>query len=137
MAKISRRRVLRGAVEGSAVAVALPLLNCFLNENGTALASGLSIPVRFGTWSWGLGIARAAFNPKVTGVGWELPDEIACLKPVQRHLNIFTDYMAYRDSSENLCHYSGWVTSRSGSAPTKGGDKPGETLDVTVANKIG
>ena len=34
--KLSRRRVLRGIVSGSAVTIGLPLLNCFLNDNGTA-----------------------------------------------------------------------------------------------------
>src|SRR5581483_8893990 len=36
---LSRRRVLRGMLNGGLVTLGLPLLNCFLNENGTALAS--------------------------------------------------------------------------------------------------
>ena len=40
MKAFTRRRVLRGMLDGSAVTVALPMLNCFLNGNGTALASG-------------------------------------------------------------------------------------------------
>ena len=52
---MNRRSFLRGSIQGAAVAVGLPLLDCFLNDNGTALASGGPIPVRFGTWFWGLG----------------------------------------------------------------------------------
>ena len=59
MAKYSRRRILRGLLNGSAVSVALPFLNCFLNANGTALASGAPMPVRFGTWFWGLGATNS------------------------------------------------------------------------------
>ena len=61
---LNRRRVLRGMLNGTAVTVALPLLNCFLNGNGTALASGKPMPVRFGTWFWGLGMAQKVFIPK-------------------------------------------------------------------------
>ena len=51
MTTISRRMVLRGAMRGAAIGVSLPLLNAFLNTNGTAIAqTGQRIPVRFGTW---------------------------------------------------------------------------------------
>ena len=44
---------------GCAVNVALPLLNCFLTDNGDAMANGAAIPQRFGTWQWGLGMSEA------------------------------------------------------------------------------
>ena len=40
MSKLSRRRFLKGTLNGGVVTVTLPFLNCFLNDNGTALASG-------------------------------------------------------------------------------------------------
>ena len=40
MNRLNRRRVLRELLNGSAVTVALQLLNCLLNGNGTALAAG-------------------------------------------------------------------------------------------------
>jgi hypothetical protein len=52
---ITRREVLRGSLGGSAVAVALPFLDCFLSSSGEALAGGGPIPVRFGTWFWSMG----------------------------------------------------------------------------------
>ena len=47
---LSRRRVLRGMLGGATVSLGLPLLDCFLNGNGTAMASGAPLPVRFGIW---------------------------------------------------------------------------------------
>ena len=51
---LTRRRILRGMVGGGAVTLGLPFLDCMLNTNGTALAGGRPLPVRFGTWNWGL-----------------------------------------------------------------------------------
>ena len=137
MSTLSRRRVLRGMLNGGAVTITLPLLNCFLNENGTALASGAPLPLRFGTWSWGLGMSEAIFVPKKTGPDFDLPLEIASLKPVQQHINLFTNYHVFKDAAPNLCHHSGWVILRSGIAPMTAENRPGETIDVAVARKIG
>jgi hypothetical protein len=137
MSKLSRRRVLKGMLNGSVVSIALPLLDCFLNENGTALASGVPIPQRFGTWSWGLGMSEAIFVPKKTGPNFDLPPEIAALAPVQEHINLYTNFHVFKDAAPNLCHHSGWVILRSGIAPMTSANKPGETIDVSVAKKIG
>jgi hypothetical protein len=140
--KINRRRVLQGLLNGCAVSVALPLLDCFLNDNGTALAAtgaarGAPIPLRFGTWTWGLGMSEAVFVPKKDGANFDLPPELSALKPVQKHINLFTGFNAFRDDAPNLCHHSGWVILRSGMAPITPQNRPGETIDVTVARKIG
>jgi hypothetical protein len=137
VSSLTRRRVLRGIMNGGVVSVALPLLDCFLNGNGTALASGAPMPVRFGTWYWGLGMSESVFVPKKRGANFDLPEEIAALKPVQKHINLFTNFNCYRDAAPNLCHYTGWVILRSGNAPTSRLDHPGETIDVTVAKNIG
>ena len=135
--RLSRRRVLRGMLRGGAVSVGLPLLNCFLNDNGSALAAGAPMPVRFATWFWGLGMNAAVFVPKTTGSGYELPEELAGIAPVQQHVNVFTNFHGFRDSAPNLCHYTGWIITRSGIAPIANEDKPGETIDVTVSRVIG
>jgi hypothetical protein len=137
MSKYSRRRILRGMVNGTAVSVALPLLNCFLNANGTALASGKPMPVRFGTWFWGLGATNAIFVPQQVGRGYDIPSQLAPVARVREHVNLFTNLMAFRDGEPNLCHHSGWVIGRAGVAPKAEGDKPGETLDITIAGQIG
>jgi len=134
---LGRRRVLRGMLNGGIVTVGLPLLNCFLNENGTAMASGAPLPVRFGTWFWGLGMNSSIFVPKKLGAGYDLPEEIAALAGVRDDINLFTNFNAFRDSAPNICHYTGWIVTRTGQAPSSGEDRPGETIDVTVARAIG
>ena len=134
--ELSRRRVLRGMLSGGAVTVGLPLLNVFLNGNGTALADGAPLPVRFGTWSWGLGLTKQIFVPKKTGANFDLPEEIAALAPVQKHINLFTNFDGFKDANPNLCHKTGWVIMRAGAAPATQQDLPGETIDITIAKEI-
>src|SRR5690606_36924482 len=106
MNSLSRRRVLRGVLNGGAVTVALPLLNCFLNGNGTALANGKPMPVRFGTWFWGLGMQRQAFIPKIVGPDYDITTELQGIKHVKQHINVFTGFNVYKDASPNLCHHT-------------------------------
>ena len=53
---LPRRTLLRGLLGGAAVSMGLPLLEVFLNNNGTALASGSPLPRRFGIFYWGNGV---------------------------------------------------------------------------------
>ncbi|MBT8132120.1 MAG: DUF1552 domain-containing protein, partial [Gammaproteobacteria bacterium] len=135
--KLGRRKFLRGALNGGLVTVGLPLLNVFLNDSGTAYADGMPIPTRFGTWSWGLGMSESIFVPKKTGPAFDLPEEIAALAPVQEHINLYTNFHVFKDDAPNLCHHSGWVVLRSGIAPMTRENRPGETIDVSVARQIG
>ena len=87
---VTRRSVLRGVLGGSAIGVALPFLDCFLNENGTAMAAtGAPIPVRFGTWYWGLGHTpgHAIKQKSQTGAGVEFLEECVSLQEHVPHLN--------------------------------------------------
>ena len=81
MARWSRRTVLRGAFRSAGVAVALPLLDMFLDNNGQALASGAPMPVRFGTWFWGCGVNLARWVPDRTGLVYELKQELLPIAP--------------------------------------------------------
>lgn len=137
LVRLSRRRVLKGMLNGVAVSVGLPLLECMLSDSGTALASGAPMPVRFVTWFWGLGGNTSVFVPKRTGADYDLPEELLPLERVRQHVNVYTNFNAFRDSAPNLCHYTGWIICRSGIAPIAGEDKPGETIDVTIARTIG
>jgi hypothetical protein len=137
MKRIDRRRVLKGILNSGAVTVGLPLLNCFLNGNGNALASGAPMPVRFGTWFWGCGMNAKIFTPAKFGRDFEFPEETAPLAKVKQHLNLFSNYNAYRDNSPNICHHTGWVISRTGIAPDSPDHKPGQTVDAVIAKKIG
>jgi hypothetical protein len=133
----NRRYVLRGMLGGAAVTVGLPVLNCFLNNSGTAFANGSPLPVRFGTWFWGLGMNKAVFTPKTIGPNYDLPEEMASWEPVKQHINVFSGYRVLTDGRPNLCHFSGWVGIRCGQAPVVRGDSPNESMDVTVADRIG
>jgi hypothetical protein len=126
----------RNALKAAGVTVSLPFLNYFLNGNGNALADGTPIPVRFGTWFWGLGMTQNIFIPNKIGKDYDLPEEIKSLESIKNDINILTDFTAFRDNYENLCHYTGWVISRTGQAPKSGDDRPGETLDITISNQI-
>jgi len=108
-----------------------------LNTNGTAFADGKPLPVRFGTWGWGLGMTQSIFVPKKFGADFDLPEEITALAPIKQHINLITNTQAFRDNYQNLCHYTGWVIARTGAAPKDTKDIPGETIDVTIANQIG
>jgi hypothetical protein len=135
--KLSRRSVLRGIVGASAVSVGLPFLECFLNSNGTALASGAALPVRFGTWFWGLGMDSEAFIPKKVGPDYDLPPEIESWKDIKQHVNLLTNYHVITDGKPNVCHFTGWVALRTGSVPITRGYYPGASIDVTIGDVIG
>lgn len=134
---LSRRRLLHGAVGGMSVAVSLPLLDIFLDDGGTAMAAGLPIPQRFGTWFWGLGVNGAQFTPKTTGANWELTAELQPLKNVKQHINVFTNFNVLTDGKPNLCHFTGWVALRCGGVPGGRGQLPGESLDTAIGDVIG
>ncbi len=135
MNRLNRRRVLRGMLNGGAVTVGLPLLNCFLNGNGNALADGEKMPVRYGTWFWGLGMNTQIFKPKKTGRDFEFPDEIQALAPIRDKINILTNGNAFYDNSPKQDHFTGWAVSRTGIAPSNR-TLGSETCDVTIANQI-
>lgn len=68
---ISRRTLLRGMLGGAAVGIALPTLEIFLNEGGTAHADGSALPKRFGVFFWGNGMLPDRWVPGTQGLGWE------------------------------------------------------------------
>ena len=135
--KLDRRRILRGMLNGSAVTVALPFLECFLNSNGTALASGQELPVRFGTWFWGLGVTDAIYKPSKFGSDYELKEQTASFKDLKKYINIYSNFDVLTDGKPNFCHFTGWVGLRTGEVPGTREGLARESLDVTVADVIG
>lgn len=135
----TRRTVLRGMLGGASVGVALPFLDVFLNESGTALAdTGAPIPVRFGTWYWGLGHTPGhAIQPKnQTSAGINFLEECKALKPFEKEINFFGGFNMPLDGRSNYTHFTGWVATRTGSAPSSNSDIPAPTLDLLVADQI-
>ncbi len=137
--KRARRDVLRGMLAGSAVTVALPFLDCDLNDSGTALAAtGAQLPVRFGTWNWGMGRSPGSVEARTrTGAGIGFGAETQALKPYEKQLLYFDGYNLPLDGRSNFTHYTGWVANRTGSVPATTGDIPAPTLDLLVADQIG
>ena len=125
--KIERREMLRGMLNGAAVGVALPFLDCFLNENGNALAAtGQPMPVRFATWFWGLGHTPGhnVKMPTTTTKGIEFLEECKSLIPFKEQINFFSGFNMPLDGMSNLVHQTGWVGLRCGTAPATGVEVP-------------
>ena len=132
---VTRRSVLRGAVQGAGVAVALPFLDCFLSDSGQALASGAPLPVRFGTWFWSMGHtpghAVVADPSKLAFL-----QECESLTPYIPYINYFGQFNSPLDGRSNHVHHTGWVSCRTATAPVASGDIPAPTLDVLISDAI-
>jgi hypothetical protein len=138
--KLSRRHVLRGLLEGTAVGVALPFLDCFLDENGAALAStGESLPVCFGTWFYGCGFNPGRWEPKKTGPDYQFGVELAPLAPFRDKINVYSAMDAWLDGRPPTAHAIAPAVIVQGAAPPVAGQTlgPGPTLDSLIADVIG
>ncbi len=137
MKRLTRRTALKGLLNGAAVTVALPFLDCFLDGNGTALASGAPLPLRFGTWFWGLGFTPGHGAAQGEGGRVEFRDECLPLAPYRERINYFANFNTPLDGKSAIVHYTGWVGCRTGAVPRHGADIPAPTLDVLAADHLG
>jgi len=135
--RVNRRTVLRGMLQGAAVTVGIPILECFLNSSGTAFADGTPVPTRFGTWFWGLGLNKTFSTPATFGAGYEVVGELEPLKAVRQHVNLYNNFFASTDGRPNFVHHTGAVLLRCGEAPAGKETLAAESLDVTIADAIG
>jgi hypothetical protein len=136
--KFDRRTALRGMLGGSAVSVALPFLDCFLNTNGTALAAtGAPLPLRFGTWFWGCGLTPGRWIPQKIGAGYDMPPELKPLDAFKDRLSIFSGFKANTDGKGAVPHYTGSMAIMTGAAPKAQGMVEAPTFDTMVADTIG
>jgi hypothetical protein len=135
---ISRRAALRGVVGGTAVTVGVPLLDLFLDGNGEAMAAtGAPVPIRFGTWFWGLGVNPNRWFPSKAGPGYDLKPELEPIKDYQNKINVYGNFNVPLDGAPNLPHASGGPAIRTGRALTAERGLPGESFDVTIGDLIG
>src|SRR5580658_9877538 len=103
-----RRTALRGMLNGAAIAVGLPFLDLFLDDNGQALAAaGAPLPTRFGVWFWGLGCNPARWFPDKVGPDYDLKVELEPIKAYQNKINVLGDYASLLDGKPNFPHQSG------------------------------
>ena len=136
-ATLGRRAVLRGLFQGTTVAVALPYLDCFLNGNGTALAQGAPLPVRFGTWFWGLGVTPGRWHPTTAGPDYDLLPELTPIAPLRNKVTIFSGFDCPTDGKPNFPHATAGPAFRTGIAPSSGGTLHGPSFDTIIATEIG
>ena len=135
---LDRRTLLRGGMQGAAIAVGLPLLDLFLDGNGQAMAAtGAPMPVRFGTWFWGLGVNPTRWFPTQTGADYDLKIELEAIRAYKHKINILSDFYIPLDGAPNLPHTSGGVGIRTGMAATGEGNLPGASFDVLIGDQIG
>lgn len=90
--RLGRRTMLRGIVSGITAAVALPPLEAMFDPNGTALANGDPLPLRFVTWFFGNGVRLDRWTPKVQGPDYELTEELAPLASVKDYCSVLSGF---------------------------------------------
>ncbi len=139
--RFNRRSVMRGLLGGSAICVGIPTLDQFLNGNGTAYAQGAKLPVRFGTYFWGLGLTDTPTGgtrwvPKTVGGGYEITPELESLTKVKDKVSVFSGFRAIGDGRANLVHWSGHASILSGVAPSVSTRFDGPTFDTKIADAI-
>jgi hypothetical protein len=135
---IDRRTALRGMMKGAGVMVGLPLLDIFLDGNGAAMAAtGAPVPVRFGTWFWGLGVNPPRWFPSKTGKDYEITPELEPIRALKAKINILGDFAVPLDGKPNLPHTSGGIGIRTGFATTAEGGLPAPSFDVLIGDQIG
>jgi hypothetical protein len=137
MFDFSRRRVLRGMIGGAAISLGVPILDCFLNSNGTALASGVPLPTRFGAWHWGLGLSPGQWIPAKTGTAFDIPPQLRIFEPHIKHMNVFSGFDVPLSGKASIVHYSGTFATITGTAPGQPDRTEDPTLDVVVSDAVG
>ena len=90
--KLHRRTILRGLLQGTAIGIGLPALECMLTKNGDALASGEILPRRFGLFFWGNGINPEYWIPERTGDAkdYALSAQLMPLQSVKSKITVVT-----------------------------------------------
>ncbi len=144
MKRFDRRALLRGALAGGTVSMGLPLLDCFLNENATAMAQGAPLPLRFGAWMWGCGMNPGRWTPNSQGTGFELPIELQALdRPLasggklRDQVSVLSGFDVHLDGRPNFPHTAGLMGTLTGSLPLEDYTVPAPTLDTIIAGQVG
>ena len=132
-----RRSLLRGMMGSLAVSVGLPLLDCFLDSNGIAIAAtGKPLPIRFGTWFWGCALNPGRWEPGEIGQFSNVGPELEPLSPFISKLNVYSGLKVFLDGKPNGVHFSGPQGVLTGTVPgALVGVAP--SIDAIVADAIG
>lgn len=137
---LSRRRILRGMLGGAAVTVGIPLLDCFLDSNGTAMAgTRAALPVCFGTWYYGCGLNPGRWEPKIVGPNYEFGPELQPLNAFRHKLNVYSQMSVLLDGRTPTAHSTGPAVILQGTVPPSPSRpmNPGASIDAAIADAIG
>ena len=143
MSRFTRRSILRGALGGTAVCVGIPTLDIFLDGNGKAYADGAKLPLRFGTYFWGLGLTPTVdggsrWIPKEAGGNqWTLTPQLKSLQGLEKKVSVFSGFKVELEGKSNIPHFSGTAAILTGRAPLVVNAYEGATFDTLVADAIG
>ncbi len=130
---LNRRTVLRGMLGGTAITVGLPLLDCFLDSNGEALADGAPLPKTFVSWFQGLGYAPTYWEPKKIGTGYDFGVQMKAFTPMRDKINIASGLKVFLDAHPAGAHSAGPQGCLQGGVSTP--NLP--SIDQIVADAIG
>jgi hypothetical protein len=121
---------------GAAVTVGLPLLDCFLDVNGTAMAAtGAPLPVVFGAWFWGCGLNPGRWEPKTIGANYDMNIETAALQPFKDRINVISGMKVFLDGKGAKPHFTGEMAILTGDVPRETPNYA--SLDSIIADQIG
>lgn len=142
MTVFNRRSMMRGMLGGAAVTVGIPTLDIFLDSHGKAYADGAKLPVRFGTYFWGLGLTPivtggSRWVPTKTGAGYEITPELQSLAKLRDKVSVFSGFRVHLDGKPNLQHWTGQGAVLSGLAPSKIGTFDAGTFDTAMVDQLG
>jgi Protein of unknown function (DUF1552) len=136
---LTRRAMLNGLMGASAVSIGLPLLNCMLNDNGNAFADGVALPLRFGTFFWGLGVSHPQWVPQKTGMDWALPESLTAFEDLRPYLTLITG-TNHQSQLGGVGHIGGVGIALSSSQDLSGfgrGQNPPEpSIDMLIAETL-
>jgi hypothetical protein len=138
---LTRRHLLRGMLQGTAVSLALPTLDLFLDNSGTAYACGSGLPQRFGLFFWGNGNLPELWVPDSEGSDWSLSEQLEPLSAVQ---DLITVVSGLSQKTGNLIpHASGAAGILTGTElqvfedGREDGTFAGPSIDQRIAAEIG
>jgi Protein of unknown function (DUF1552) len=140
--RFNRRSMLRGLLGGASVCVGIPALDMFLDGNGKAWADGVKLPVRFGTYFWGLGLTDTPTGgtrwvPAKQGRGYDATPELSSFTDLRNKVSVFSGFRVIGDGKPNIVHWSGNAGILSGTAPALNGVMDAPSFDTKVADALG
>lgn len=138
MKPLHRRTVLRGLLTtGATATIGLPLLECMLNGNGTALAqTNEPLSPLYVTWFFGNGTLPGLWKPSNTGAGaeWQLSPQLQPLADHKSYITVVSGLFG-KTVVAGVEHPTGSAGATT-AAPINGNSVRAKSIDQIVAEVI-